>query len=92
MIVFIHPVAAIDSSPNSDMIIQCDVPGKIIEAGETVNFHLVVTNNGPEIYRKLWYETFDGTRLDWDMKFSFDSSMNFISQSRLLTAHASTGI
>ncbi|MFA5269454.1 MAG: alpha-1,6-galactosidase, partial [Methanoregula sp.] len=64
MVVLIQPVAAIDSSSNSDMIIQCDVPGKVIEAGETVSFYLVVTNNGPEIYRKLWYETFDGKRLD----------------------------
>jgi uncharacterized membrane protein len=74
LILLIHPSAAIDSSPNSDMIIQCDVPGKVIEAGETVSFDLVVTNNGPEIYRKLWYETFDGTRLDWDMKFMDESN------------------
>ncbi|MDO9326504.1 MAG: NEW3 domain-containing protein [Methanoregula sp.] len=74
MVVLIHPVVAIDSSPNSDMIIQCDVPGKVIEAGETVSFDLVVTNNGPEIYRKLWYETFDGKRLDWKMKFRDDSN------------------
>lgn len=69
MIVFNQAVTAIDSSPNSDMIIKCDVPGKVIEAGETVRFDLRVTNNGPEIYRKLWYETFDGKRLDWKMKF-----------------------
>jgi len=74
MIVLIQPVIAIDSSPNSDMIIQCDVPGKVIEAGETVNFDLIVTNNGPDIYRKLWYETFDGTRLDWKMKFMDESN------------------
>lgn len=74
MVVLIHPVVAIDSSPNSDMIIQCDVPGKVIEAGETVSFDLVVTNNGPEIYRKLWYETFDGKRLDWKMRFMDDSN------------------
>ena len=74
MILLIHPAAAIDSSPNSDMIIQCDVPGKVIEAGETVSFDLVVTNNGPEIYRKLWYETFDGNRYDWKMKFMDDSN------------------
>jgi uncharacterized membrane protein len=69
-----HPSAALDSSPNSDMIIRCDVPGKVIEAGETVNFSLIVTNNGPEIYRKLWYETFDGKRLDWKMKFMDDTN------------------
>jgi uncharacterized membrane protein len=69
MIVLIQPVVAIDSSPNSDMIIQCDVPGRIIEAGETANFDLIITNNGPEIYRKLWVETFDGERLDWEMRF-----------------------
>jgi uncharacterized membrane protein len=74
IVVFVHPVAAIDSSPNSDMIIQCDVPGKVIEAGETVSFDLVVTNKGPEIYRKLWYETFDGKRLDWKMKFMDESN------------------
>ena len=73
VVLLIHPAAAIDSSPNSDMIIQCEVPGKVIEAGETVSFDLVITNNGPEIYRKLWYETFDGTRLDWDMKFMDES-------------------
>ena len=72
--VFLQPVAAIDSSPNSDMIIQCDTPGKILEAGETVSFDLVVTNNGPDIYRKLWYETFDGKRLDWKMRFMDDQS------------------
>ena len=70
----IHPVIAIDSSPNSNMIIKCDVPGKVIEAGETVSFNLIVTNNGPEIYRKLWYETFDGKRLDWKMKFVDDTN------------------
>ena len=74
IIALILPVAAIDSSPNSDMIIQCEIPGKVIEAGETVSFDLIVTNNGPEIYRKLWYETFDGTRLDWKMKFTDDSN------------------
>jgi uncharacterized membrane protein len=74
MVVHMQPVVAIDSSSNSDMIIQCDVPGKVIEAGETVNFDLVVTNNGPEIYRKLWYETFDGKRLDWKMKFMDESN------------------
>jgi uncharacterized membrane protein len=72
--VLILPVAAMDSSPNSDMIIQCDVPGKVIEAGETVSFDLVVANNGPDIYRKLWYETFDGNRYDWKMKFMDESS------------------
>jgi uncharacterized membrane protein len=66
---FISPATASDSSSSSDMIIQCDVPGKVIEAGETVTFDLVVTNNGPEIYRKLWFETFDGQRLDWKMRF-----------------------
>jgi uncharacterized membrane protein len=74
MVVLIHPVAAMDSSPNSDMIIQCDVPGKVIEAGETVRFDLVVANNGPDIYRKLWYETFDGNRYDWKMKFIDESN------------------
>jgi len=74
MIILILPVAASDSSPFSDMIIRCDVPGKVIEAGETVNFDLIVTNNGPDIYRKLWYETFDGKRLDWEMKFMDESS------------------
>jgi uncharacterized membrane protein len=74
IIALILPVAAIDSSPNSDMIIQCEVPGKVIEAGETVSFDLIVTNNGPEIYRKLWFETFDGNRYDWKMKFTDDSN------------------
>jgi uncharacterized membrane protein len=74
IVVFLQPVIAIDSSPNSDMIIQCDVPGKVIEAGETVSFDLVVSNNGPEIYRKLWYETFDGNRYRWKMKFMDDSN------------------
>jgi uncharacterized membrane protein len=72
--VLISPAMAIDSSPNSDMIIQCEVPGKVIEAGETVSFDLVVTNNGPEIYRKLWFETFDGNRYGWKMKFTDESS------------------
>ncbi|MCK9591641.1 MAG: NEW3 domain-containing protein [Methanoregula sp.] len=75
IIPILFPLAlAIDSSSNSDMVIQCDVPGKVIEAGETVSFYLVVTNNGPEIYRKLWYETFDGKRLDWKMRFMDESS------------------
>ncbi|NMB78635.1 MAG: alpha-1,6-galactosidase [Methanomicrobiales archaeon] len=68
-----QPVIAMDASPNSDMIIQCDVPGRIIEAGETAEFDLIVTNNGPEIYRKLWFETFDGKRLDWKMRFEDES-------------------
>ena len=74
IVVFLQPVIAIDSSPNSDMLIQCEVPGKVIEAGETVSFDLVVSNNGPEIYRKLWYETFDGNRYRWKMKFMDDSN------------------
>jgi len=74
IVILIHPATAVDSSPNSDMIIKCDVPGKIIEAGETVGFDLLVTNNGPDIYRKLWYETFDGTKLDWKMKFVDDTN------------------
>lgn len=73
VIVISHPVMAMDASAGTDIIIRCDVPGRIIEAGEVTGFDLVVTNNGPEIYRKLWFETFDGKRLDWDMHFKDDS-------------------
>lgn len=63
------PVMAMDASADSYIRIQCDVPGKVIEAGETVNFDLTITNQGSDSYRQMWYETFDGTKLDWTMRF-----------------------
>jgi uncharacterized membrane protein len=72
-LVLFHPAKAIDSSAAGNMIIQCDVPGRIIEAGETARFDLLLTNNGPEIYRKLWFETFDPDRPGWKMRFEDES-------------------
>jgi uncharacterized membrane protein len=68
-VIFIQPAKAMDSSQDSYIRIQCDVPGKVIEAGETVNFDLLIVNYGTDSYRKMWIETFDGRRLDWKMRF-----------------------
>jgi uncharacterized membrane protein len=68
-IILIHPVHAMDSSQDSYIRIQCDVPGKVIEAGETVNFDLLILNYGTDSYRKMWIETFDGKNPGWKMRF-----------------------
>jgi uncharacterized membrane protein len=60
------------ASPDTYVIIKCEVPGKIIEAGETAEFDLTVTNNGQEVNRKLWYESFETTKYDWTVKFLDD--------------------
>jgi len=68
-IFLVYPVQAMDSSQDTYLRIQCDVPGKVIEAGETVNFDLSVINYGTDSYRKMWIETFEGQRLNWKMRF-----------------------
>jgi len=57
------------SSSSSDILISCDTPGKIVEAGETVTFDLSVTNNDNTYNRALWYETYDAKGYDWDVRF-----------------------
>ncbi|MDD1676803.1 MAG: carboxypeptidase regulatory-like domain-containing protein, partial [Methanomicrobiales archaeon] len=54
---------------DSDITISCDVPGQIVEAGETATFDLTVTNNGQEINRAMWYETYEVSKYDWDIRF-----------------------
>jgi uncharacterized membrane protein len=69
MFILVPAVKGMDSSQDTFIRIHCDVPGKVIEAGETVNFDLLVVNAGTDSYRKMWTETFDGQRLDWKMRF-----------------------
>lgn len=66
----ISPVAAdLTTSLDTNVAISCRFPGQILEAGETAFFPLTVTNTGPEINQKLWYESFDAGRYDWDIRF-----------------------
>jgi uncharacterized membrane protein len=74
----IHPVSAeIDNSRDTYVLVKCEDPGKVIEAGETVEYELTVTNTGLENNKKLWYESFDGTKYDWDIKFMDGTSQIF---------------
>ncbi|MDD4127502.1 MAG: NEW3 domain-containing protein [Methanomicrobium sp.] len=57
------------SSESSNVQIICKYPGQIIEAGETVNFDLVIKNSGGTSYpKKLRVDTFKGEN-EWDFKF-----------------------
>jgi len=65
-----YPASAdMTSSQDTYTTIKCGLPGQIIEAGETAAFELTVTNTGQENNRKLWYETFDGKKYDWEIQF-----------------------
>jgi len=61
--------AYMTNSPDTYVVITCEVPGQIIEAGETAEFSLKVVNNGQENNKKLWIESFDSEKYDWDIRF-----------------------
>jgi len=61
--------ATLASSSSSSMEITCEIPGQIVEAGETASFDITVTNNGLELNRPMWYETYEGTKYDWEIKY-----------------------
>jgi uncharacterized membrane protein len=70
LLILPQPAAAdLTSSKDSYVTITCDLPGQIIEAGETARFSLKVTNNGQENNKKLWVESFDSESYDWDVRF-----------------------
>ena len=76
LVFFLYPppvTAEAFSSPETYIIIKCESPGKVIEAGETAEFELSVTNNGQEVNRKLWYESFETEKYDWTVKFLDDT-------------------
>ncbi|MFA4860637.1 NEW3 domain-containing protein [Methanoregula sp.] len=65
-----QPAAADQTaSPDTNIGITCDLPGQIIEAGETAKFNLRVVNNGQENNKKMWVESFDSEKLDWEIRF-----------------------
>ncbi|MFA5268114.1 MAG: NEW3 domain-containing protein [Methanoregula sp.] len=65
-----QPAAAeLTSSPETYIVVTCGLPGQIIEAGETAKFQLDVTNRGMENNKKVWYESFDSEKYDWDIRF-----------------------
>jgi len=65
-----QPAAAeLTSSPETYIVVTCGLPGQIIEAGETATFELEVTNYGMENNKKVWYESFDSEKYDWDIRF-----------------------
>lgn len=69
-IILPQPVAAdLTSSKDTYVTVSCDLPGQIVEAGETANFGLTVTNTGMDNNKKLWYESFDTVKYDWDIRF-----------------------
>lgn len=69
-IVLPQPAAAdLTSSKETYVTISCDLPGQVVEAGETANFSLKVTNAGMDNNKKLWYESFDTVKYDWDIRF-----------------------
>lgn len=64
------PAAAdLTTAKDTNIAISCPFPGQIVEAGETAVFPLTVTNTGLEINHKLWYESFDAYKYDWDIRF-----------------------
>lgn len=67
-VVFPLPAAAQESSDGRDVQIQCPFPGIVLEAGESTEFALTVTNNGNSYPKKLWVETF-GESSDWEYHF-----------------------
>jgi len=62
------PAAALESSDGRDVQIQCPFPGIVLEAGESAEFALTVTNNGNEYPKKVWVETF-GESSKWEYQF-----------------------
>lgn len=67
---FLQPASAeLTTSVDTYVSISCETPGQVVEAGETAEFSLSVTNNGLENNKKLWYESFDTEKYDWEIKF-----------------------
>lgn len=61
--------ALADSSGTGNFEISCRYPGKIIDAGETIEFNLNIKNvAGTEYAKKLRVDTFKGED-DWEFKF-----------------------
>ena len=70
LIILPQPASAdLTTSPDTNVLISCNLPGQIIEAGETATFSLTVTNNGQENNKKMWVESFDSEKYDWDIRF-----------------------
>jgi uncharacterized membrane protein len=61
--------AELTSSADTYVGIRCETPGQVIEAGEIAVFDLTVTNTGLDNNKKLWYESFDSEKYDWDIAF-----------------------
>jgi len=80
MLLIPQPASAdLTSSPDTYVTISCDVPGQIIEAGETAKFSLDVHNYGQENNKKMWFESFDAARYNWDVRFmDGDTDINMI--------------
>ncbi len=65
-----QPAAAdLTKSPDTYVTISCELPGQIIEAGETATFPLNVVNYGQDNNKRLWYESFDSAKNDWEVRF-----------------------
>lgn len=62
------PAAAEGSADSRDVQIHCTFPGIVLEAGESTEFTLTVTNNGNADPKKFWVETF-GESSDWEYHF-----------------------
>lgn len=62
------PAAADGSADSRDVQIHCTFPGIVLEAGESTEFALTVTNNGNADPKKFWVETF-GESSDWEYHF-----------------------
>jgi uncharacterized membrane protein len=61
--------AELSTSQDTYIGITCDVPGQIIEAGEVAKFNLKVTNTGQENNKRMWTESFDSEKYDWEIRF-----------------------
>lgn len=62
------PAAAEENPEGRDIQIQCSFPGIVLEAGESTEFGLTLTNYGDTFPKKLWVETF-GESSDWEYQF-----------------------
>ena len=70
LVILPHPVSAdLTASPDTYVVITCDMPGQIKEAGETAKFNLKVVNYGQENNKKMWIESFDSEKYDWEIRF-----------------------
>jgi uncharacterized membrane protein len=71
ILVLLPQPAAADLTRSSDtnVVVSCELPGQIIEAGETAKFTLNVVNYGQDNNKKLWYESFDSVKYDWEVRF-----------------------